>query len=70
MKPSKLTRAATLQRRIADQRRWIDEHGGSQAGYVARYGSRDDAQHYGDGGEAIYAADTAALRAMLGKVAS
>jgi hypothetical protein len=47
---------------IADQQRWIEEHGGSLAGYVERYGSIDDPKHYGDGGEAIYAADAGALR--------
>jgi hypothetical protein len=47
---------------IGDQERWIQEHGGSLAGYVERYGSKDDAKHFGDGGEAIYAADWVALQ--------
>jgi len=42
---------------LVDQQRWIEEHGGTLAGYVARYGSKDDPDHYGNGGEAIYAAD-------------
>ena len=50
-----------LQQQINDQARWIDEHGGDLAGYVARYGSSGDPKHYGDGGEAIFAADYNAL---------
>ncbi len=51
----------TIDQYITEQRQWIEEHGGDLAGYVARYGSRDDANHYGDGGEAIYQADIDAL---------
>lgn len=40
---------------------WMAEHGGNLAGYVARYGSAADPDHYGDGGEEIYAADRLAL---------
>jgi hypothetical protein len=47
--------------RVRDERAWIEEHGGNEAGYVIRYGSRVDPDHYGNGGEAIYAADVAAL---------
>ena len=54
-----------LAHRIAEQRRWIEEHGDSLSGYIARYGSakvRDGIHGYvGDGGEAIYAADWAEL---------
>jgi len=50
---------------IAAQVRWIEEHGGTMAGYVRRYGSRDDPHHYGDGGEAIYHADTDALSRLF-----
>lgn len=49
---------------LDEQRRWIAEHGGDLIGYVTRYGSKDDARHYGDGGELIYAADMAALRRL------
>lgn len=45
------------QRAIHEQTEWIAEHGGSLMGYIARYGSVHDATHYGNGGEAIYAAD-------------
>jgi len=54
-------RKAWLWREIAAQKQWIKEHGGDLAGYVERYGSKDDPEHYGDGGELIYAADVAAL---------
>jgi hypothetical protein len=40
---------------------WMAEHGGTLAAYIERYGSKDDPEHYGDGGEAIYAADKAKL---------
>jgi hypothetical protein len=43
------------------QRLWIVEHGGNLTGYIARYGSRNDPTHFGNGGEAIFAADHAAL---------
>lgn len=58
----KLNREDFWTKLTADQRRWIAEHGGNLAGYVERYGSKDDPDHYGDGGEAIYEADIAALR--------
>lgn len=61
-----IARKVELRRRIADQRKWIEDHGDSRAGYIQRYGSiaqRGDGIHnvYGDGGEAIYAADWAEL---------
>lgn len=56
-----LARTDRLNQRIADQMQWIEQHGGSLPGYVERYGSKDDAKHFGDGGELIYAADVAAL---------
>ena len=37
------------------QRKWVAEHGGNRAGYVARYGG------YGNGGSAIYDEDKAEL---------
>lgn len=58
------TERKTLAQQIAEQRDWIAEHGGSLAGYVQRYGSKDDPKHYGDGGELIYEADVAALRRL------
>jgi hypothetical protein len=54
-------RIERLEMRIREERHWIDQHGGNLAGYIARYGSKDDADHLGDGGELIYRADAAAL---------
>lgn len=54
-------RRAKLHAEIVQQIAWIRDHGGNEAGYVARYGSRHDAECYGDGGELIYAADLGAL---------
>lgn len=48
--------------KVADQRRWIEDHGGDRLGYVARYGSMNDERRIGDGGELIYEADLARLR--------
>lgn len=56
----------TRTQRIQEQESWIEEHGRDLAGYIERYGSKDDPQHYGDGGEAIYKADVAALRGLRG----
>jgi hypothetical protein len=55
-------RVAFYREQVARQRMWIEEHGGSLSGYCLRYGEAGDADRYGDGGEAIYEADTAALR--------
>ena len=55
----------TLAQLIAEQEDWIAAHGGDLAGYVERYGSKDDPEHYGDGGEAIYKADRGALDDLL-----
>lgn len=48
-------------KRVSEQKEWIAKCGGDLAGYVAKYGSKDDPKHHGDGGEAIYEADTQAL---------
>jgi len=61
---------AWLEREIKTQKWWIEAHGGSLGGYVEHYGSKDDADHYGDGGEAIYAADTAALTRLIAQHAN
>jgi hypothetical protein len=63
-KGKRVAKTADLRARLDAQRRWVTEHGGDLQGYVERYGSGDDATHYGDGGEAIYAADIAALRRL------
>jgi hypothetical protein len=54
-----------LLEQITEQQRWIREHGGDLAGYVRRYGSESEPNHYGNGGEAIYAADAARLDQWL-----
>ena len=46
---------------LSSQRKWIDEHGGCEAGYVDRYGNPDMNRCYGDGGSAIWQADKAEL---------
>jgi hypothetical protein len=53
---------AFYREQVARQKEWIEEHGGSLSGYCLRYGEAKDADKFGDGGEAIYAADMAALR--------
>lgn len=50
---------------ITEQREWIDKCGGNFAGYVARYGRAANPHHYGDGAEAIYAADVNELARLL-----
>lgn len=47
---------------IASQVKWIRERGDTIDGYIDRYGSLTNAQHYGNGGELIYVADIVALR--------
>lgn len=49
---------------LDEQAKWIEQHGGSLPAYVQRYGSIDDAEHYGNGGEAIYAADVGEYRKL------
>ena len=55
----------TIQHEIAEQHAWMRQCGGDLAGYVTRYGTGLCADHYGDGGELIYAADVAALAVLL-----
>ena len=58
-------RIRVLREMISEQRTWIEEHGRNLSGYRASYGSILDPDHDGDGGEAIYAADCAALERLL-----
>lgn len=62
IKTAAIARRERALRKLAEERQWMEEHGGSETGYVHRYGSANDAEHYGDGGEAIFAADFAALK--------
>lgn len=63
------SKAEWLAREIQSQKIWIREHGGDLAGYVARYGSKD-AEHFGEGGEAIFAADAEQLAKLESQLAS
>jgi hypothetical protein len=54
-------RIEKLELRIREERHWIDQHGGNLPGYISRYGSADEPNHSGDGGELIYRADVACL---------
>ena len=62
-KPVALTRSERIAW-IAAQKRWIEEHGGNLAGYIANYGSINNPPYSGSGGEAIYAADMAELKRL------
>ena len=57
------------QRRVEEQRRWIADHGQTLSGYVQRYGSASDPDHYGDGGERIYTADARELERLEDRAA-
>jgi len=61
MTPQFDARKLRLAQQIAEQRRWLDEHGGDAHGYIARYGNPGLPHCYGDGGSAIYHADQGAL---------
>jgi hypothetical protein len=52
---------ANAMMRFFEQQKWVHDHGATVVGYVIRYGSKNDPDHYGNGGEAIYAADIAEL---------
>jgi hypothetical protein len=58
------SRADQKRRLIAEQQQWIEQCGGTIAGYVKRYGSCKDEEYFGAGGEAIYAADIAQLNRL------
>ena len=54
-----------LRNQINEQREWIEQCGGSLLGYLRRYGDASkDKNFYGNGGRAIYDADTNALRKL------
>jgi len=48
--------------RLRKEQQWMAECGGSLQGYIDKYGSKDDPDHSGNGGEAIYAADLEAVQ--------
>jgi hypothetical protein len=57
-----------LTQELKSQQAWIRGHGGGKRGYVARYGSVNDPEHYGTGGEAIYEADLAQLEKLADRL--
>lgn len=59
-----MKRADWFASQIAAQEQWIRDHGGTLSAYLARYGAPDMPHCYGDGGAAIYAADTHALETL------
>lgn len=61
----KLKSIHKLQNQINEQREWIEQCGGSLLGYLRRYGDASkDKTFYGNGGRAIYDADTNALHKL------
>ena len=64
----KMTMKQFYARALQEQREWIEEHGATLVGYIERYGSMSDPNHYGNGGEAIYAADRAELKRLEDRV--
>lgn len=69
MKKGKLSRAEQLRRELEDLKKFMQDRGNSEQGYIRYYGSIDEPNHYGDGGEAIWAADKAALDELEALVA-
>jgi len=54
-----------LHNQINEQREWIEQCGRSLLGYLRRYGDASkDKNFYGNGGRAIYDADTNALHKL------
>jgi len=66
-KKPRITAQQKNEKAIAQQKKWIKEHGGDAAGYIKTYGSTWDPNHTGDGGELIYEADLAELRRLENK---
>lgn len=62
---NKARRIAQLEREIQSQVEWIAKCGGTLEGYIKSYGSMNDAEHSGNGGEPIYQADIEHLRVLI-----
>lgn len=60
MAKMRASRQMILQRRLDEQRLWMQSCGGNLEGYIQRYGTTENPKQ-GDGGELIYKADLAAL---------
>jgi hypothetical protein len=69
MAHKRMSKREFLETEIVSQKLWIAGHGGSLRAYVERYGSADEPKHYGNGGEAIYKADTDALANLQARLA-
>lgn len=64
---ARLTKVEDFRRRVASQRRWIEQCGGTLPGYIERY-----ARHYKRGAaqaQEIYNADQAELRRLEQRLA-
>jgi hypothetical protein len=62
------SKIAKAQQRVAEQRKWIEQCGGSLSGYILRYGAADDPNKSGDGGQAIWNADEGELQKLLSEL--
>lgn len=63
----KMNRWQMSRKMLADEWRWFRSHGASLSKYIERYGRGTDPEpiRYGEGGEAIFAADVEALKRKL-----
>jgi hypothetical protein len=70
---ARMTKADRIRREIADQERWVAEHGGNETGYIERYGdpSVGDSpeEYYGEGGKKIFEADNNELKRLRKELA-
>ena len=60
-----MTKPIPIEQAVIEQAHWIMDHGGDLPGYIKHYGSKDDPNHYGDGGEAIFEADVNYFRKLV-----
>lgn len=60
----KQPRNERLRTMIRNQEKWIEERGGTLEAYIRRYGEPGTEECYGDGGRAIYVADTNELNRL------
>jgi hypothetical protein len=67
MATTKLTALEQARKDVQNQEKWIEQCGGTRWGYIQNYGAADDPGKHGDGGEAIYEADTAELRKRVAR---
>jgi hypothetical protein len=62
-------RIERFRREVELQEQWMKDCGGDLHGYIRSYGSYSDPNHFGDGGEAIYAADYSTLETLRRQLA-